>query len=83
MACGRPVVVAADEPYAQALVTGGVCAAADRTPAAMAERVVAVVAGRDPALGRRARAHAEAHWALDTMVARYLALLEALLRPAR
>jgi glycosyltransferase involved in cell wall biosynthesis len=79
MACGRPVVVAADEPYAQALVPAGVCAAAERTPAAMAERVGEVLAGRDPSLGRRARAHAEAHWALGTMVARYVALLEALL----
>ena len=84
MACGLPVLIAEDEPYAAALVTAAVCAAAPRSADAMARRLRGVLAGADPALGQRARAYAAEHWALDTMVARYLALFQSLLAvPAR
>ena len=84
MASGLPVVIAEDEPYAATLVTAAVCAAAPRAADAMARRLRDVLAGADPALGQRARAYAAEHWALDTMVARYLALFQSLLAaPAR
>ena len=84
MASGLPVVIAEDEPYAATLVTAAVCAAAPRAADAMARRVRDVLTGADPALGQRARAYAAEHWALDTMVARYLALFQSLLAaPAR
>ncbi len=79
MACGLPVVISEDEPYAEGLVTAAVCAAAPRAPDAMARQVSEILAGADPALGQRARAYAEEHWAVGTMVARYLALFESLL----
>ncbi len=79
MACGLPVLIAADEPYAGGLVEAAVCAAAPRAPDAMAKRLSEILAGGDPGLDRRARAYAEAHWAVSTMVARYLALFESLL----
>ena len=79
MACGLPVVIAEDEPYAEGLVKAAVCAAAPRAPDAVAKRLSEILAGGDPGLGQRARAYAEAHWAVGTMVARYLALFESLL----
>ena len=39
MACGLPVLIAEDEPYAAALVTAAVCAAAPRSADAMASIV--------------------------------------------
>src|SRR5205814_1287526 len=64
MACGLPVLLAEDKPYAAALVTAAVCAAAPRSADAMARRLRDVLAGADPALGQRARAYAAEHWAL-------------------
>jgi glycosyltransferase involved in cell wall biosynthesis len=75
MASGRPVVISDDEPYAAALMAAGVCAAAPRTGEAMAARVLEVLSGGMPGLAERARAYAMAHWSVDTMVDRCLALL--------
>jgi glycosyltransferase involved in cell wall biosynthesis len=78
MAAGLPVVVSADEPYAAPLVREGVCAGAERTPAAMAAGVRAVLSPAGLDLGRRARRHAEIHWSAGRMVDRCVALLERL-----
>jgi glycosyltransferase involved in cell wall biosynthesis len=79
MASGLPVVISEDEPYAEHLLASEVCAAAPRMPDPMAARVRAIFAGEDPTLGQRARSYAERHWSADIMVARHLALFEALL----
>lgn len=79
MASGLPVVISADEPYAEHLLAAEVCTAAPRMPDAMASRVRAILAGEDPTLGQRARSYAERHWGAETMVARHLALFETLL----
>lgn len=79
MASGLPVVISADEPYAEHLLAAEVCAAAPRVPDAMAARVRAILAGEDRTLGQRARSYAERHWGADTMVARHLALFDMLL----
>jgi glycosyltransferase involved in cell wall biosynthesis len=79
MACGLPVVIAEDEPYAEALVAARVCLAAARTPEVLTERVSEVLTGADPLLGQRARAYAQEYWSLRTMIARYLTLFESLL----
>lgn len=80
MASGLPAIISEDEPYAEALAAAEVCAVAPRTAEAMARRVTEVLAGRTRGLGERGRAYAEAHWSVDTMVARCLALLEDLTR---
>lgn len=79
MACGLPVVISEDEPYAEGLIAARVCGAASRAPEDMATRLIEMLAGRDPALGQRARLYAEDHWSADTMVARHLTLFETLL----
>jgi glycosyltransferase involved in cell wall biosynthesis len=82
MASGLPVVVSADETYAEHLLAAEVCTAAPRTGEALAARLVAVLGGEEPALGQRARAFAERHWAAETMVTRHIALFETLLAAA-
>ena len=79
MACGLPVVIAEDEPYAEGLVAAEVCIAAPRASEALTKRVSDVLAGADPLLGQRARAYAQEYWSLRTMIVRYLALFESLL----
>jgi glycosyltransferase involved in cell wall biosynthesis len=79
MASELPVIISEDEPYAEGLIGARVCSAAPRDPEAMAARLVEVIAGREPELGRRARSYAERHWGADTMVSRHLTLFETLL----
>lgn len=79
MACGLPVVIAEEEPFAEGLVATGACVAAPRRSEAMTSRVGEVLARTYPLLGQRARAYAEEHWSLQTMIERYLALFASLL----
>jgi glycosyltransferase involved in cell wall biosynthesis len=83
MASGVPVVVSADEEYVASLREDGVCADAPRTAMAMAAAVSDVLGGRHRGLGAGGRAYAEAHWSVDTMIARCLGLLEHLARARR
>jgi glycosyltransferase involved in cell wall biosynthesis len=83
MACGLPVVISADEIYADALAAAQACATAERAPRPMAAAVRAALGPGGAALGERARAYAVAHWSVTTMVARYVELMERLVgRPA-
>ncbi len=77
MAAGLPVVFSEDEPFAAGLAAAGVGFPARRDGAAMAGAVRAALAAPPEAVAR-ARAHAEAHWALEAMVAAHLALLRGL-----
>jgi glycosyltransferase involved in cell wall biosynthesis len=83
MACGLPVIIAEDEPYAQGLLAAQVCVGAARQPEAMTKQVSEVLAGANPLLGRRARAYAQEHWSLRAMIVRYLALFESILSSGR
>lgn len=74
-ACGRPAVVSADEAYAPPLVEAGAAVGAERTERAMAAAVGRLVAGEAERMGRRARAHAEAFWNRDAMLAAYVRLV--------
>lgn len=82
MASGVPCIVSADEPYAGALVGAGACRAAPREPAALARAVADVLSDADGRMGRLARDHAVAHWSIDAMVVRHIALYRQLLSPA-
>ena len=79
MACGLPVVIADDEPYADGLVAAAVCVSAPRQPHLIVRRIQETLEGADPAIGQRARTYAEEHWSLRAMIARYVALFESLL----
>lgn len=79
MACGLPVVIADDEPYAQQLIEANVCRPAPRSADLLAKRVLEVIESPPASLGTRARAYAEQHWSLGTMVARHLSLFSELL----
>ena len=76
LACGLPAVVSDGELYAVPLVQAAACATAARTPESMAERLNEVISGRLVLDG--GHAYAEAEWSLQTMVDRYLAILERL-----
>jgi len=75
-ACGLPIVVSEDEIYARPLLQQSVCAGAPRSANALADRVREVLAGKGATLGAQARRHAQAHWSVSRMAARYIALLE-------
>jgi glycosyltransferase involved in cell wall biosynthesis len=78
-ACGLAILISEGESYSEPLLKQGVCMAAARTPAAMAESLREIAAGSRPELGERARRYAEAHWSFPSMIERYVALLEELL----
>ena len=78
MACGLPVVISQDEPFAVDLGRLNVCALAPRTVSAMAEQVVEVLTDSGSRLGLRARAHVDSEWSAAAMVGRYVALLHQL-----
>ena len=75
MASGLPVVVSAEELYAEPLVAHNVCVTAARTARSMAGRVDEILVSRGSPLGARARAYAVAQWSAETMTARYVSLL--------
>jgi len=76
LACGCPTVISAEEVYASALLEKGVCIGAERTPAAMAEAVDRALGEEGRRLAAPARAYAEQHWSLNTMIDRYVEILE-------
>jgi glycosyltransferase involved in cell wall biosynthesis len=76
LACGLPAVVSEGELYAISLVQADACTAARRTPESMAARLNEVISGRLVLHG--GRAYAEAEWSLQTMINRYVAILERL-----
>jgi phosphatidylinositol alpha-1,6-mannosyltransferase len=78
MACARPTVIAASEVYAAALLEARVCVGAPLAAPAMAEAVDRALGEEGRALGGPARAYAERHWSLRTMMNRYVDLLERL-----
>jgi glycosyltransferase involved in cell wall biosynthesis len=78
LACGRPIVISAEEVYASDLLAKGVCIGAERSPAAMAEAVDRALGEEGRRLVVPARTYAEQHWSLDTMMDRYVGLLERL-----
>jgi glycosyltransferase involved in cell wall biosynthesis len=76
LACGLPAVVSDGELYAMPLMQAAACTTAERTPESMAARLIEVISGRLVLDG--GRAYAEAEWSLQTMVDRYLTVLERL-----
>jgi glycosyltransferase involved in cell wall biosynthesis len=78
MSCGLPVVISADEIYARGLVEARACEAAERRAPDMAAALARALRDRE-ALGRTARAYAEAHWDREAMIRRYEEILERLL----
>jgi glycosyltransferase involved in cell wall biosynthesis len=83
LACACPTVVSSDEVYAQALLEQGVCLGAARAPEGMAEAVDRALSNEGRGLAVPARAYAERHWSLRTMVRRYMTLLDRLVADRR
>jgi len=81
MACGLPVVASEGERYATDLHEHGVCLLAHRTGESLAARLHEVLTGQVSIVG--ARAHAEKHWGLDTMVDAYIDQLRQLVDTGR
>jgi glycosyltransferase involved in cell wall biosynthesis len=83
MACARPTVIASSEVYAAALLDEKVCLGAALAAPTMAAAVDRALGDEGRALGGPARAYAERHWSLRTMMGRYVALLERLVADRR
>jgi glycosyltransferase involved in cell wall biosynthesis len=76
LACGLPAVVSDGELYAIPLVQAGACTTTRRTPESMTARLNEVISGRLVLPG--GRAYAEVEWNLETMIDRYVAIVERL-----
>jgi glycosyltransferase involved in cell wall biosynthesis len=83
MACGLPAVVSTAELFAEPLAQLGLCFPAPRHADGVALRVREVLAGWNPTLAARARAHAETHWSVAAMSGGYLALLQQMAKDRR
>lgn len=77
MACGLPTAISDDEVYAVQLVHQGLCFGAPREADPMRAAVRRALAAPE-ATRARVRAHAVEEWSLARMIARHVALFEAL-----
>ncbi len=83
-ASGLAIIISEGESYSSALIKQRACVASARTPESMLACVQNLLSGGEmDTFGERARAYAAAHWSLESMVARYITLLEELHREAR